>query len=309
MPETSSSHQYTPDTQARSGFLEFGSTSIKFYIMELTGEKAGQVTGEIKVPWDIGYDVFREQRISPGTMSRCLAALRDLKEKFPDIAFEGVTGVGTCALREAQNVEVFRRMLLKVLGVKLHIIEGGIEAFLLEIGFKDRVQEYPTGLFDLGGGSVELVEYLSPVSTRKTSIPVGAIRVHCALRRQVDLFEYVKAGRRYVLDVFHSSLGGPAPGLKELMGTGGTVRAIVQTLGKECFTRGDISRLIQQEIHGSVQRDLLRHRRSAFLPGLISVECLYTALGVKEITCRGGSVKQGLMSLAQMIPAVGDGSR
>ncbi len=286
----------------RTGFLEFGSTSIKFYIIALTGEKAGQVAEEVKVPWEIGYDVFLHQRISPGTMSRCLGALRELKARFPDIAFEGVTAIGTSALREAQNVEVFRRMLKETLHVKLHIIEGGIEAFLLETGFKDSVETFPSALFDLGGGSLELVEYLSPYSTKKTSLPVGAIRLHCILRPQRDLFSYVREGRRHVLLTLRDQLVGPAPALKELIGTGGTVRAIVQSLGKERFTIEDIEDLIQREIHGEPQRDLPPHRRSAFLPGLIAIECLYPALGIREVAYRNGSVKQGLMSLARMIP-------
>jgi exopolyphosphatase/pppGpp-phosphohydrolase len=301
-PVSSEKNMTLSGLTARTGFLEFGSTSIKFYLVALNGEKAGEVLEEVKIPWEIGYDVFLHQRISPGTMSRCLSALRDLRARFPDVAFEGVTGVGTSALREAQNVEVFKRMLKDMLRVKLHIIEGGIEAFLLETGFRESVKHFPSAIFDMGGGSLELVEYLSPASTKKTSLPVGAIRLHCLLRRHKDLFSYVREGRRTVLEVLEAHGVGVTPSLRELVGTGGTVRAVVQSLGKERFRLQDIQELIQREIHGEPQRDLPPHRRTAFLPGLIAIECLYPALGVEEISYRGGSVKQGLMSLAQMIP-------
>lgn len=289
----------------RTGFLEFGSTSIKFYLVDLTGENAGEIVEEVKIPWDVGYDVFAHQRISPGTMSRCLTALGELKERFSDIAFEGVTGVGTSALREAQNVDVFQRILEETLRLKLHAIEGGIEAFLLETGFKDRVREYPTALFDLGGGSLELVEYLSNSSTKKTSIPVGAIRLHCHLRRYKDLFEYVREGRRLVLSTLEQHLVGDPLSLRKLVGTGGTVRAIVQSLEKDRFTLEDVQLLIQREIHGQPQRGLPPHRRRVFLPGLIVVECLFPGLGMEEITYQSASVKKGLMSLARMIPLAG----
>ncbi len=299
-----SSENYNPEEayKPRTGFLEFGSTSIKFYIVALSGEQAGEVEQEVKIPWDVGYDVFMHQRIAPGTMSRCLAALRGLRDRFPDIAFEGVTGVGTSALREAQNVEVFKRMLQETLRVKLHIIEGGIEAFLLETGFKEEVKCFPSALFDLGGGSLELVEYLSPASTKKTSVPVGAIRLHCLLKRYKNLFDYVIEGRRIVLDSLRQHLVGGLPAYREMVGTGGTVRAIVQSLKKETFAYSDIDKLLQGEIHGQPLRDLPPHRRSAFLPGLIVIGCLFPALEVREISYRGGSVKQGLMSLARMIP-------
>src|SRR5262245_22545044 len=144
------SRDYTP----RNAFLEFGSTSIKFYLVATSGEAAGQVEHEQKVPWELGYDVFQHARISPGTVARCVATLRRLERQFPDIRFESITAVGTSALREAQNAEVFQRVLADELKIKIHIIEGGIEAFLLETGFRDAVERFPTGLFDLGGGSL-----------------------------------------------------------------------------------------------------------------------------------------------------------
>lgn len=292
------SGNYTP----KNGFLEFGSTSIKFYLVALAGDRAGEVEEEIKTPWDLGYEVFQTGRISPSSISLCLSTLRDLAERFPEIPFEGVTAIGTSALREAQNVEIFRRLLREQLGLKLGIIEGGIEAFLLETGFRDSVQAYPTGLFDLGGGSLELVEYLSPHSSRKTSLPVGAIRLHCALRRHRDLFDYVRAGRELALTTVRNMLGDRPPKFTELVGTGGTVRSIATSLGKDVFTLEDVQYLIQEEIHGQPRRDLPPYRRRVFLPGLIVVGCLYDALGVEEIVYRKASVKGGLISLTRLIP-------
>jgi exopolyphosphatase/pppGpp-phosphohydrolase len=308
MPTEKPDH-YTPGSGAgpRTGVLEFGSTSIKFYLVELAGEKAGEVVDEIKIPWDVGFDVFLHRRISPGTMSGCLAALRELKVRYPDVSFEGVPGVGTSALREAGNIDVFRRLLRDTLRLKLHIIEGGIESFLLETGFRDDVVEYPTALFDLGGGSLELVEYLNPSTTKKSSIPVGAIRLHCLLRRKRDLFEYIREGRAIVLDAMKSHLAGSPSRVRALIGTGGTVRAIVQSLDTDLFTADDIGRLIQQEIHGRPAGDLPPHRRRVFLPGLIAVECLFPALGVEEISYRSASVKRGLLSLTRMLPVAGGG--
>jgi hypothetical protein len=43
---------------------------------------------------------------------------------------------------------------------------------------------------------MEFVEYLSPNSTRKTSVPLGAIRLHCLLRYTRDIMEYIAEGRR-----------------------------------------------------------------------------------------------------------------
>ncbi|MBI4604064.1 MAG: hypothetical protein HY721_19075 [Planctomycetes bacterium] len=295
---------YTPPNP----FLEFGSTSIKLYLVATAGDAAGQVEHEEKVPWELGYDVFQHARISPGTIARCLATLRRLQRELPEIPLESATAVGTAALREAQNAAVFQRVLWDELRIKIHIIEGGIEAFLLETGFRDSVETYPTGLFDLGGGSLELVEYLSPCSTKKTSLPVGAIRLHCLLRHTRDLFSYISEGRRLVEATLREHLVGRTPAYRELIGTGGTVRAIAEILGTDAFDGGHLRGLIQREVHGPVWEDLPPHRRKTLLPGIIAVEALFPALSLERVVYRTASVKRGLMALMSLIPAPGGGN-
>lgn len=293
------------DSTTKSAFLEFGSTSIKFYVTAASGGRAGHVIHETKVPWDLGYDVFDHGRISPRSISHCLATLRGFQADMPEISLEGVTAVGTSALREAQNVEIFLRVIRDELGLEIQIIEGGIEAFLLETGFRDLVDRYPTGLFDLGGGSLELIEYLSPASTRKTSVPLGAIRLHCHLRRERDLFEYVREGRRRAEAALREHVGATSPAYPTLLGTGGTVRAIVQCAGADEFDLVLIRELIQREIHGPVWADLSAHRRKLLLPGLLAVESLFTTLDVERILYRKASVKRGLIALSSMLPSAG----
>ena len=49
MLENSPVENYTP----KNGFLEFGSTSIKFYLVALSGDNAGNVESEIKIATQI----------------------------------------------------------------------------------------------------------------------------------------------------------------------------------------------------------------------------------------------------------------
>jgi len=273
----------------------------------MEGHSASEVDRERKIPWSLGYDVFEHGRISPRTISHCVATLRGLQREFAGVDFREVTAVGTAALREAQNAELFQRLLDDELGLRIHVIQGGIEAFLLETGFREMVDTYPTALFDLGGGSNELIEYLNPSSTRKTSVPIGAIRLHCQLRRTRDLFEYVGEGRRIVQSALREHLVGELPRYPELIGTGGTVRAIIRCVGADSFDLGDLRALIRREISGRVSVELEPHRRKLLLPGLLAVEGLFTALGVERVVYRSASVKRGLVSFTRMLPVLGRG--
>ena len=288
----------------QTAFLELGSTTIKLYVISTSGERAGEVEHEEKVPWDLGYDVFEHGRISPRSISRCLETLRRFQGGYPEIVFATATAVGTSALREAQNVEVFRRLLWEELRLKIHIIEGGIEAFLLETGFRDMVETYPTGLFDLGGGSLELIEYLGANSTRKTSLPLGAIRLHCQLRRARDLLEYIRRAREIVGRTIEENLLGQRPVYPELIGTGGTVRAIVSCIERDEIAMADVQELIQREVAGPVWPQLKAHRRRLLLPGLLATEGVMETLRVERIVLREASVKRGLISFTSMLPSM-----
>ena len=257
------------------------------------------------MPWSLGYDVFSYGRISPRTMAHCISTLKSLRQEFSGISFEDVTAVGTAALREAQNSDIFQRQLESELGLRIQIIEGGIEAFLLETGFRNMVKDFPTALFDLGGGSNELIEYLNPASTRKTSIPVGAIRLHCQLRRARTLYNYVEQGRLVVEREMKAQMPERMPKYPEMLGTGGTVRAIVKSLGRDSFGFEDLQELIQREIHGEIWSTMPKHRRLLFLPGILSVEVLFRTMGVRKVTYRKASVKEGLISFTSMLPAMG----
>jgi exopolyphosphatase/pppGpp-phosphohydrolase len=282
---------------SKHAFLELGSTSIKFYVQE-----PGTESTQEKIPWELGYDVFEHGRISPRSISHCLRAIAGLRERHPEISFETVTAVGTAALREAQNVEVLERILLEEFAIRIQIIAGGIEAFLLELGYRDQVEAFPTALFDLGGGSLEIIEYLSPVTTRKTSLPMGAIRLHCQLRRTRDFFAYIREGRRRVESCYREQLEGLNLRYGELVGTGGTVRAIAECLGRDTFDAADVGELIRLEVNGPVHAGIAPHRRKLLLPGLLAVEGLYRALDVRTIIHRPASVKSGLISLSSILP-------
>jgi exopolyphosphatase/pppGpp-phosphohydrolase len=285
-----------------NAFLELGSTSIKYYLVPSSGEDAGSVERELKVPWDLGYDVFEHGRISPRSISHCLEVLRSFQREVPEIPLAHATAVGTAALREAQNADLFLRILWDELQLKIHVIEGGIEAFLLEVGFRHSVESFPTALFDLGGGSTEFIEYLSTSSTRKTSVPLGAIRLDAQLRRTRDLFDYIREGRRTSERVLKEHLGGNLPDYRELLGTGGTVRAIVKCAGRDEFDLDDVRRLIQREVAGPVWSDLAAHRRKLLLPGLVAVEGLFQHLEIERVVHRTASVKRGLISFTRMLP-------
>jgi exopolyphosphatase/pppGpp-phosphohydrolase len=181
-----------------------------------------------------------------------------------------------------------------------------MEAFFLEAAFRDEVDSYPSGVFDLGGGSVEIVEFLSPGFTKKGSIPMGAVRLHCALGEVRDRRCYLDEGRRRVSAVLREHLAAcPASTLRgEVFGTGGTVQAIAQVLGKESFGRDELSRLLEHAALAEFRTGVPPHRQTVLLPGMLIVEGLLESLPVDLITYKRSPAKRGFLGLATLGPPV-----
>lgn len=268
----------------QSAFLEFGSTSIKFYLLE-----ESRIREQVKIPWDLGLEVFQGRPISRETIAACLSSLEDLRQRYPHVRLDRGISVGTAALREAKNAEEFQAALRQRFGLRFHAIEGGLEAFLLESGFKELVERYPTVVFDLGGGSVEFVEFRSPTRTKKLSLPIGAIRLHCQVASFHDRAAYIHAARR--------KLNGSFPALlepfstHEILGTGGTVRALANVLRKNRFDLADVSRLIVSP-ERIAQAELEPHRERLLLPGLLIVEFLFRRLDLRSVTYTEARTKE-----------------
>jgi exopolyphosphatase/guanosine-5'-triphosphate,3'-diphosphate pyrophosphatase len=289
-----------------AAFLEFGSTTIKLYILEPCDEQTWRIKEELKVPWDLGYEVFQGLPISSGTIGTCLRSLQGLQRRFPQIRLERSLAVGTAALREAVNAEEFRKALWDTFRLRIHIIEGGLEAHVLEMGFREVVNRYPTAVFDLGGGSLEVVEFLSSAATRKSSLPVGVIRLHCQLRGMSPFEAYVKEARRKLDATFqeyaaHQTLPG-----SQALGTGGTVRTICQVLGKSSFGLGEVEKLLEGSQLASLGAELSRHRRRLLLPGLLVVERLLHRFELNTIAYKKAKVKPAFLVLGDRFPGTCD---
>ena len=123
---------------------------------------------------------------------------------------------------------------------------------------------------------------------------LGAIRLHCQLRHTRDRLAYVREGRRLAERSLREQLK-PVSSYQALIGTAGTVRAIVRLVGKETFTAEDLHSLLQREIHDPRWADLAPHRRKVLLSGLLIVQSLFTTLDLSHITYKPASAKRGLI--------------
>ena len=125
----------------------------------------------------LGEGVDRSRSLAAPAMDRALTALRDYRRVMDDLDVRRARMVGTSALRDAGNRDLFCREAAKAIGTELELLSGQEEAAL---SFSGATRELPPGsgpwlVTDIGGGSTELV--VGPAPAGACSLDLGCVRV------------------------------------------------------------------------------------------------------------------------------------
>lgn len=182
----------------------------------------------------LGRGVDRSRELDPAAVEATLACLAGYAEEIRAAGAARVDVVGTSAMRDARGSEDFRARAAALLGREPRVISGDEEAELTFAGALAGLEiEGPALVFDLGGGSTELIrgDVRSGAATlaRAVSIDVGSVRLteRCLLSDPPLPAEIAEVHRtaRALLDEALATLGAPEPAA-QLVGVAGTVTTL-----------------------------------------------------------------------------------
>lgn len=162
--------------------LDLGSKSFHLIVAELRGSAGFTVVERVKERIQIGESVFQGGRIAPDVFERGLHALARLRDVVQRHAPEAVLAVATSAIREAANGRQFVRTASRLTGFPICIIDGLEEARLTCLGTRQGIalEDRRMALFDLGGGSTEVVVADDRGCALTASLPLGVLRLRSA---------------------------------------------------------------------------------------------------------------------------------
>jgi exopolyphosphatase / guanosine-5'-triphosphate,3'-diphosphate pyrophosphatase len=133
----------------------------------------------------LGEGVSATGYISEAAIERAIAALSVCRDKIRSRKARRLRLIATEACRAASNAEGFRNRVAAETGIRLEVIDRETEAALAVIGCSPLIDPAGRGaiLFDIGGGSTELVRIeRDPETTNATprikawmSIPLGVV--------------------------------------------------------------------------------------------------------------------------------------
>ncbi len=228
----------------RYGVVDVGSNAIRMQVIEVReGEDSHAVLETRREPVRLGQDVFLTGSIPQTSIQRALEALRSFRAACDRWQVRGVRAVATSALREAANRGAILARIEKETGIRVEVISGTEEAYLLVRGVEARV-DLTVGrslLVDVGGGSVEVTLVENGEIAVSESYRLGAVRLLEALRREAPrgrgagflalLDQYVGSLDRRIADRLGSEK------IDRFVATGGNVETLGDLAGREAPLR------------------------------------------------------------------------
>jgi exopolyphosphatase/guanosine-5'-triphosphate,3'-diphosphate pyrophosphatase len=156
--------------------LDLGTNNCRLLIARPAGDGFRVVDAFSRII-RLGEGVAASRRISEAAIARAVEALQVCRDKMSARGVLRARLIATEACRAAENGEAFRNRVAEQAGLELEIIDSATEARLAATGC--------TELFDIGGGSSELVRLGRPAAGRRwppkpdivgwASLPLGVV--------------------------------------------------------------------------------------------------------------------------------------
>jgi exopolyphosphatase/guanosine-5'-triphosphate,3'-diphosphate pyrophosphatase len=231
---------FTFDKRQAYAALDLGTNNCRLLIARPSGENFTVIDAFSRVV-RLGEDLARTGKLSEAAMERALSALQVCAEKLRRRKVHLARSVATEACRRAANGAAFIERVRAETGIVLDIISAQEEARLAVLGCHILLEggEGPAVIFDIGGGSTELVLVepggAVPRIVDWQSVPWGVVSLTDTVgRREADeaarLARYGEM-RRLVSDSFAGFAERIAPYARaasdiRLLGTSGTVTTL-----------------------------------------------------------------------------------
>jgi exopolyphosphatase/guanosine-5'-triphosphate,3'-diphosphate pyrophosphatase len=250
----------------RIAALDVGSNSFHLIVAEVEPGGRIQIRDRAKEMVRLGDATLRTGVIPPDVFQRGLAALRSLRRIADRHQPDALVAVATSAVREAQNGGEFVRAARDEVGIDIRVIRGDEEARLIYLGARSSLDlgRRRVALFDLGGGSIEVVLADAQECYSTASLKLGVIRVS----EESPMADPPTARQRMMLaDRIRTALEAPiarlrAMGFDFVAFTSGTASALAGLLG----TKGTLPRQALTELEEKLAGMTVAAR--AQLPGL-----------------------------------------
>lgn len=170
----------------RVAAIDIGTNSVLLLVAERVSGELVPIVERATIT-RLGRGVDRTRALEPAAIERTLACLEDYAGEIRRAGAIRVDAVGTSAMRDARGGDELVERARAILGVAPRVISGDEEAALTFAGALSGIRldadDAPVLVFDIGGGSTELIvgragaAIGAPIAERGVSLDIGSVRL------------------------------------------------------------------------------------------------------------------------------------
>lgn len=210
----------------RLAAVDLGSNSAKLSVVEVDGDGHARVIDRDRVVLSLGRQVAQDGALGADAIARTTEVMQAFVDRARALEVDDMRAVATSACRDATDGDDLRQAVRHACGLNVAIITGREEGELAwrAVAHRAGVDDDGIGLFDVGGGSTELVCRCGRVMV---SVPLGAARLTerfgCQDRMSADVRHALVDHIDATLATVRAEIESPPT---SLYGMGGTVTAL-----------------------------------------------------------------------------------
>jgi len=162
--------------------IDIGSNAVRLLfanVFEKQGVTRIEKASLIRIPLQLGKDVFKTQKISSSRSKNFINTMKAFKLLIDVYKPADYIACATAAMREAENKDEILHKIKKETGLDIHLIDGALEAKIIRSvnikAFQNSIDL--TLLIDVGGGSTELSLENGNTLIDSKSFKLGTIRM------------------------------------------------------------------------------------------------------------------------------------
>lgn len=286
---------------------DLGSNTIRLSVYQ-TGPEGGfeRLFSEKEMAGLAGY-------ISGGVLSqegieRACQALQHFQKLLRPFGMEQMHVFATASLRNIRNTSEAVEAIERATGLRVDVVSGALEAQLSYLGALKSMDLHSGAMFDLGGGSTELVEVRDGQILRAQSLPIGSLNL---FQRHVSKIWPKRKEAAAIADSVREALALadlPQERAAQVCGVGGTARAVLKIANAwygrpaldRCLTPDELDALTERLMQrDELARKLILHacpdRVHTILPGILLMNAVCAALCEGEIYISKYGVREGYL--------------
>jgi exopolyphosphatase/guanosine-5'-triphosphate,3'-diphosphate pyrophosphatase len=299
----------------RLAALDLGSNTFHVLIAEVGRSGGLAVIERAKRMPRIGESIFRTGHFSGAVLKSALRAVGDLVPVIERNEPQAVLTVATSAVREARNGRAFVAEVRSRFGIDVQVISGDEEARLAYAGARAQMDGRigRATLFDLGGGSLEVVVGDGSRILHTASAPIGVLRAVAEqplsdLSTPLDLRTIERWAFSRVVALLRPLHGRDLGEIVFCAGTARALRAVARALhlvpasgeGSNCLSRDTLRLLIEQlgALPLAARRDvpgMNPDRADQIIHGALILASVLDVIGVSRAHVCRAALREGLL--------------